>query len=118
MHRPIETVAEAQRQARRRLSTPVYVSILSGTEKGLTMDRNVSAFDDLGFRARAVDAVPSDRSMTTTVMGQEISYPVITAPGSAHAIWPGGEVMVAKATAAVGTAIIQAPSRVRLSKRS
>jgi pre-mycofactocin synthase len=44
-----ETVAEAERRARKRLPPSVYGALLAGTEKGLTLADNVAAFDVLGF---------------------------------------------------------------------
>ena len=45
-----ETVAEAQRRARKRLPKSVYSALLAGTEKGLTVSDNVAAFDESGSR--------------------------------------------------------------------
>ena len=44
-----ETVAEAQRRAKRRLPRGVYGALLAGAEKGLTVADNVAAFDEIGF---------------------------------------------------------------------
>ncbi len=46
-----ETVAEAQRRARKRLPESVYSALLAGTEKGLTVSDNVAAFDETRIRA-------------------------------------------------------------------
>ena len=45
-----ETVAEAQRRARRRLPRSVYLAVLAGAEAGVTMNDNVKAFSELWFR--------------------------------------------------------------------
>lgn len=45
------------------------------------------------------------RDMATTVMGQEISLPVIISPTGVQAVDPDGEVAVARAAAARGTAM-------------
>ena len=43
--------------------------------------------------------------MSTTVMGQELSMPVIISPTGVQAVDPDGEVAVARAAAARGTAM-------------
>jgi L-lactate dehydrogenase (cytochrome)/glycolate oxidase len=49
-NRWFETVAEAQRRARRRLPRSVYGALLAGSERGLTVADNVRAYAaaDLG----------------------------------------------------------------------
>jgi pre-mycofactocin synthase len=99
-----ETVAEAQRRARKQLPRSVYSALLAGTEKGLTVSDNVAAFDELGF-APHVAGLSAERDLTTTVMGQPISFPVIISPTGVQAVHPDGEVAVARAAAARGTAM-------------
>ena len=69
-----ETVAEAQRRAKKRLPRSVYLALVAGTEKGLTSRDNVAAFDELGFRPHVAD-LPRKRELATTVMGQDVSLP-------------------------------------------
>ncbi|HUZ54020.1 MAG TPA: pre-mycofactocin synthase MftD [Streptosporangiaceae bacterium] len=97
-----ETVAEAQRRARRRLPGSVYSALLAGSEKGLTVSDNVAAFDELGF-APHVAGLSAQRDLATTVMGQPVSLPVIISPTGVQAVHPDGEVAVARAAAARGT---------------
>ncbi|SDG62529.1 pre-mycofactocin synthase MftD [Pseudonocardia oroxyli] len=99
-----ETVAEAQRRAKKRLPRSVYLALVAGTEKGLTISDNVAAFDELGFRPRIADA-PAERAKGTTVMGQELSMPVIISPTGVQAVYPEGEVAVARAAAGAGVAM-------------
>ena len=99
-----ETVAEAQRRARKRLPTSVYGALLAGTEKGLTVSDNVNAFDELGF-APHVAELSAQRDLSTTVMGQPIAFPVVISPTGVQAVHPDGEVAVAQAAAARGTAM-------------
>jgi pre-mycofactocin synthase len=99
-----ETIAEAQRRAKKRLPRSVYLALVAGTEKGITASDNVTAFDELGFRPRIADA-PAERVKSTTVMGQEISLPVIISPTGVQAVYPEGEVAVARAAAGAGTAM-------------
>src|SRR3954464_1871420 len=99
-----ETVAEAQRRAKRRLPKGVYLALVAGAEAGATMDDNVNAFSELGFRPRVAD-LSKERELSTTVMGQEVSFPVPISPTGVQAVDPDGEVAVARAAAAAGTAM-------------
>jgi heme/flavin dehydrogenase (mycofactocin system) len=99
-----ETVAVAQRRAKRHLPASVYGALIAGAEAGLTIDDNVKAFRELGF-APHVAGLPATREMATTVMGQDISLPVIISPTGVQAVHPDGEVAVARAAAARGTAM-------------
>jgi L-lactate dehydrogenase (cytochrome)/glycolate oxidase len=99
-----ETVAEAQRRAKRRLPRSVYSALVAGSEKGVTVDDNTAAFGELGFAPHAA-GLCDKREMSTTVMGQQISMPVIISPTGVQAVHPDGEVAVARAAAARGTAM-------------
>jgi isopentenyl diphosphate isomerase/L-lactate dehydrogenase-like FMN-dependent dehydrogenase len=44
-----ETVAEAQRRARKQLPKSVYWAVMAGSEQGATLADNVTAFGELGF---------------------------------------------------------------------
>ncbi len=99
-----ETVAEAQRRAKRRLPKGVYLALVGGAEAGATMTDNVAAFSELGFRPHVAD-LPKDRELATTVMGQEIAFPVLISPTGVQAVDPDGEVAVARAAAGAGTAM-------------
>jgi L-lactate dehydrogenase (cytochrome)/glycolate oxidase len=99
-----ETVAEAQRRAKKRLPKSVYGALVAGSERGLTVADNVAAFGELGF-APHVAGLSAKRDLTATVMGQPISLPVILSPTGVQAVHPDGEVAVARAAAARGTAM-------------
>ena len=99
-----ETVAEAQRRARRRLPSSVYSALVAGSEKGTTVRDNLAAFSELGF-APHVAGLSAKRDLGTTVMGQPVSLPVILSPTGVQAVHPDGEVAVARAAAARGTAM-------------
>ncbi|HEU4702846.1 MAG TPA: pre-mycofactocin synthase MftD [Conexibacter sp.] len=99
-----ETVAEAQRRARRRLPRSVYLALLAGAEAGRTLQDNVAAFGELGFAPHVAD-LPAARDTATTVLGQELSLPVILSPTGVQAVHPDGELAIARAAAARGTAI-------------
>ncbi|HYO04719.1 MAG TPA: pre-mycofactocin synthase MftD [Mycobacterium sp.] len=99
-----ETVAEAQRRAAKRLPKSVYSALVAGSECGITAEDNTSAFGELGF-APHVAGLSAKRDMSTTVMGQSISLPVFISPTGVQAVHPDGEVAVARAAAARGTAM-------------
>lgn len=99
-----ETVAIAQQRAKRRLPKSAYSSLISASEKGITVSDNVEAFGELGFAPHVVGA-PAKRDMSTSVMGQDISMPVLISPTGLQAVHPDGEVAVARAAAARGTAM-------------
>ncbi|MES9620329.1 pre-mycofactocin synthase MftD [Streptomyces tuirus] len=99
-----ETVAEAQRRAGKRLPKSVYSALLAGSEKGTSYDDNTKAFAELGF-APHVAGLSAKRDQSTTVLGEQISLPVIISPTGVQAVHPDGEVAVARAAAARGTAM-------------
>ncbi|MGY2080273.1 pre-mycofactocin synthase MftD [Modestobacter sp. SYSU DS0657] len=99
-----ETVAEAQRRAKRRLPKGVYGALVAGSERGLTVDDNLAAFAELGFAPHTA-GLANGRQTATRVMGQDIALPVLISPTGVQAVHPDGEVAVARAAAARGTAI-------------
>ncbi|KQU30997.1 pre-mycofactocin synthase MftD [Rhodococcus sp. Leaf233] len=99
-----ETVAEAQRRAKKRLPKSVYAALVAGSERGITIDDNMSAFGELGF-APHVAGLSDKRDLSTTVMGQPLSFPVMISPTGVQAVHPDGEVAVARAAAARGIPI-------------
>jgi len=99
-----ETVAEAERRARKRLPKSVYWSVVAGSEQGATLGDNVAAFGELGF-APHVAGLAKQRDLAMTVLGQPVSMPVILSPTGVQAVHPDGEVAVARAAANRGTAV-------------
>ena len=100
-----ETVEEARRRARRRLPRSVYMALIAGTEKGVTLHDNTAAFSELKFAPPRIADLPAVREMATSVLGQEISMPVIASPTGVQAVHPDGEAGVARGTAEAGTAM-------------
>lgn len=96
-----ESIAVAQRRAKRRLPKSVYGALIAGAEAGITKDDNVAAFDELGLRPITAGQSPT-RDMATEVMGQQLSMPVMISPTGVQAVHPDGEVAVAAAAAARG----------------
>ena len=99
-----ETVAEAKRRAKKRLPRSVYLALVAGSEEGRTLRDNVAAFGELGF-APHVAGLPTERDLSTTVLGQQMSMPVILSPTGVQAVHPDGEVAVARAAANRGIAM-------------
>src|SRR6476659_4723509 len=99
-----ETVAIAQQRAKKRLPKSVYSSLISASEKGVTVSDNVEAFSELGLAPHVVGA-PEKRDLSTTVMGVDLALPVLISPTGVQAVDPDGEVAVARAAAARGTAM-------------
>lgn len=96
-----ETVAEAQRRAKRRLPSTVYGALVAGSERGRTIDDNTAAFAELGFAPRVVGH-HAERDLSTTVLGVPTSLPVLISPTGVQAVDPEGEVAVARAAASRG----------------
>jgi heme/flavin dehydrogenase (mycofactocin system) len=97
-----ESVAVAQRRARKRLPSFVYGALIAGSERGQTITDNVAAYSELRF-APHVAGNSATRELATSVMGQAISMPVLISPTGVQAVHPDGEVAVARAAAARGT---------------
>ena len=96
-----ETVAEAQRRAKKRLPASVYGALVAGSERGTTVEDNLAAFAELGFAPHVVGH-HSQRDLGTSVMGQPLSMPVLISPTGVQAVHPDGEVAVARAAATRG----------------
>lgn len=99
-----ETVAEAQRRAKKRLPKSVYGALIAGSEKGLSVQDNLSAFDQLGL-APHVAGLSNTRDMATRVMGLDLSMPVMISPTGVQAVHPQGEVAIARAAQNRGIAM-------------
>ncbi len=99
-----ETVAVAQRRAEKRLPASVYGALIAGAEKGLSSADNLAAFDQLGFAPHMAN-LPRERHMATSILGHEVSMPVVISPTGVQAVHPDGEVAVARAAANRGLAM-------------
>ncbi|WP_262058832.1 pre-mycofactocin synthase MftD [Streptomyces sp. STR69] len=96
-----ETVAEAQRRAKKRLPSTVYGALVAGSERGRTIDDNTAAFAELGFAPKVVGH-HAERDLSTTVLGIPTAFPVLISPTGVQAVDPEGEVAVARAAASRG----------------
>src|SRR6185436_2528394 len=100
-----ETVEEARRRARRRLPRSVYMALVAGAEKGVTLQDNLAAFGELRFAPPRIANLPAARDMATSVLGLPIALPVIASPTGVQAVHPDGEAGVARGAAEAGTAV-------------
>lgn len=104
-HQWFESVAEAQRRAKRRLPRSVYGALIAGAESGRTIDDNVAAWNEIGVLPRVATGLSGPRDLATSVLGRPLSMPVLISPAGVQAIHPDAEVAVARASAAAGTAM-------------
>jgi len=100
-----ESVAQARRQARRRLPRPVFMAIEAGAEAGVTRADNTAAFGQLRFAPPRLADLPAKRDLRTSVLGVDIDLPVLASPVGAQAVHPLGEVAIAMGTRDAGTAM-------------
>ncbi|WP_016693493.1 pre-mycofactocin synthase MftD [Rhodococcus rhodochrous] len=103
-HEWFESVAEAHRRAQRKLPPSVYGALVAGSEQGLTLRDNIDAYSEIGFVPHIAD-LPDERELSTTVMDQPLSLPVLISPTGVQAVHPEGELAVARAAASRGTAM-------------
>jgi isopentenyl diphosphate isomerase/L-lactate dehydrogenase-like FMN-dependent dehydrogenase len=66
--RRFETIAMAERCAKRRLPASVYAALVAGQEKGRTLRENLVAFDELEL-SPCTAGQPERRGLESTVMG-------------------------------------------------
>lgn len=88
--------------ARQRLPQMVYDYYVGGAGDERTVQENQRVWGCVRLRPRVLVDV-SERDLSTTILGQPISMPVLTAPAAFHAMaHPDGECAVARAAAAAG----------------
>lgn len=99
-------IEDLRQKARRRLPPVVFDYLDGGADGEVTLRENCRAFERIGFRPRNAVAVGSC-SLSTRVLGQEISFPAMLAPvGYSRMMHPGGEVAASRAAGAAGTGYI------------
>ncbi len=92
--------------AQRRLPKVVFDYLDGGAENEFTLRENVRAFQDIVFRPRHAVAI-GECDLRTTILGNEISLPIMLAPvGYSRLMHPGGEVAAARAAGVAGTGYI------------
>jgi isopentenyl diphosphate isomerase/L-lactate dehydrogenase-like FMN-dependent dehydrogenase len=103
----IKTVEHAHEFARRRLPAPVFDYIEGAAGAEITARQNRQEIEDARFTpAMATGLAPRD--LSTTVLGQSLSMPIILGPvGFTRSMHPHGDVAGARAAAAAGTVLCQ-----------
>jgi isopentenyl diphosphate isomerase/L-lactate dehydrogenase-like FMN-dependent dehydrogenase len=90
--------------ARQRVPKSVFDYLDGGAEGEVTLRENCRIFDDVTFRPRHAVAL-ADCGMCTTVLGYNLSLPIILAPvGYSRLMHPGGEVVASRAAGRAGIA--------------
>lgn len=96
------TVEDLRRVARRRLPRGVFDYIDGGAEDELTLAANSAAYRKLTFSPRVLRDV-SDIDISSTLLGRELTYPLVLAPtGFTRIAHPEGELAVARAAKRAG----------------
>jgi L-lactate dehydrogenase (cytochrome) len=101
----IRTIDDARRLAQRRLPRVLFDYVDGAAETERTMRANRDAFEELGFEPKmAVPGLSVSPSISTSVLGAEVTVPIVLAPvGFTRAMAPGGDVAGARAARAAGT---------------
>jgi len=96
-------VWDYERLAEERLDPGAFGYFAGGAGNEWTLGENVAAFGRLHLRPRVL-VVVGTATTETTVLGQDVSMPVLVAPTGFHRLaHPEGELATARGTAAAGT---------------
>jgi L-lactate dehydrogenase (cytochrome) len=102
----IVNIEDLRRLAKRRLPKLIFDYLDGGAEDEITLRENRQAFEELKFRPRQAVAIPKCE-LSTTVLGSQISAPMLLAPvGYSRVMHPGGEVAAAGAAGEAGAGFI------------
>ncbi|HUZ03293.1 MAG TPA: alpha-hydroxy acid oxidase [Thermomicrobiaceae bacterium] len=94
---------EYEEAARERLAEPAYAYVAGGAGDEVTLRGNREAFGRWRLLPRVMRGA-SRTSAATTVLGHEVSFPVLLAPVGMHRlVHPDGELASARAAARLGT---------------
>lgn len=103
---PLLNIADYARAARSKLSTDVCDYFEGGALDEVTLRENTAGWERLKLYYRVLAGVGT-RDMTTAVLAQPISMPVVVAPTAFHKLaCEAGEIAAAKAAKAAGTLFI------------
>ena len=99
-------VLEFEDLAREKLSRLAFDYYASGSEAEITLRRNQEAFDRLSLHYRVLVDV-GHRDLTTRILGERISMPILVAPTAFHKLAdPEGEIATARAAGRANTVMI------------
>ena len=97
------TIGDLRDVMARRVPPPTADYYFGAADDEITMGDNERAFQAVRLNPR-MGVIFGDVDMKVTVLGEEISMPVIAAPvGSLRNLWPRGEAVAAAAVAKAGT---------------
>ncbi len=103
---PLINVADYARSASRKLPRGVLDYYEGGALDEITLRENTAGWERLKLYYRVLAGV-GKRDLTTTVLGQPISMPIVVAPTAFHKLaCESGEIATAKAARATGTLFI------------
>lgn len=96
-------IAEYHEAAHEELPQMVYDYYAGGAHDEITLSENRAAYDRLTLRYHVMRDI-GERSMETTVLGEEVSMPILVAPTAFHRMATGdGELATARAAGEAGT---------------
>ena len=97
------SLVDLEAWAKQQMPHDLWDFVAGGSADEITLRRNRTAFDAISINPRFLVDV-SRRDLTTTVLGQTISFPVTVAPaGGQRQVHPEGERATARAAGAAGT---------------
>lgn len=100
----ISSIDDLRQRARRRLPRVIFDFIDGGSQDEVTLAANRRDFERIALLPRVLTDV-SHRQLATTVLGEQLAFPLIAAPtGLAGMLARKGEVAEARATEAAGIA--------------
>jgi 4-hydroxymandelate oxidase len=103
---PLINVADYARAARAALSREAFDYYEGGALDEITLRENTAGWERLKLYYRVLAGV-RERDLTTTLLGQPISMPIVAAPTAFHKLaCEAGEIATAKAAKATGTLFI------------
>ena len=99
-------IYEYEPLAKERLSKSKYDFIAGGATDEITLQRTRRILDSIVFRPKVMEDVSAIHT-STTVLGHEISFPVMPAPSGAHArAHPDAELATVRAAGDAGTVML------------
>ena len=102
----LASVDDFERSANRKLPRIVSDFVAGGSDREITVQKNLSAFRQIEWAPRFLKDV-SDRSVTTYVFGQPLQIPVMLSPaGLASLVHRDGERAAARAAESAGTVFV------------
>jgi isopentenyl diphosphate isomerase/L-lactate dehydrogenase-like FMN-dependent dehydrogenase len=104
--RDLVSVFDFEAAAREKLPKVTYDYYSSGANDEITLRENHTAYERIKLKPRVLRDI-SKRDLTTTVLGQTVSMPILVAPTAFHRMaHPEGEVATARAAGEAGTIMI------------